>query len=116
LAYYILKISLSAALIVLISELAKRSSFVGALIASISFVSLLAMTWLYIDTRDTVQVIKLSYSIFWLVIPSLIFFIALPALLKNEINFYISLGLSISITVGAYFIMILILKRFNIIL
>ncbi len=68
--YYIFKITITAALIVLISEVAKRCSFIGAILASIPLVSVLAMIWLYIDTKDVTNISSLSISIFWLVIPS----------------------------------------------
>ena len=50
--YYFLKVLISALLIVAISELAKRSSLMGAIFASIPLVSVLAMIWLYIDTQN----------------------------------------------------------------
>lgn len=43
---YTLKIALSAILLVAIAELAKRSSFLGAALASIPLMSLLAFVWL----------------------------------------------------------------------
>ena len=50
--YYLVKIAVTTGLIVIISEVAKRSSLVGAILASIPLVSVLAMIWLYIDTKD----------------------------------------------------------------
>ena len=44
--YTILKVAISAALIVGISEIAKRSSFLGGLLASLPLTSLLAFIWL----------------------------------------------------------------------
>lgn len=43
----ILKIAISAILIFVVAELAKRSSFFGALIASLPLVSIIAMIWLW---------------------------------------------------------------------
>ena len=48
LIYYLTKIAITTLLIVVISEIAKHSSFFGALLASIPLVSVLAMLWLYI--------------------------------------------------------------------
>ena len=112
--YYILKIVITALLIVIISEISKRSTLIGSILASIPLVSVLAMIWLYIDTKDLEKISTLSTSIFWLVIPSLSLFIALPVLLKKEINFYLSLGTSILITVLCYYLIIVILNRFGI--
>ena len=112
--YNIIKILISAILIALISEISKRSTFVGALLASIPIVSVLSMIWLYIDTKSIEKISDLSIGIFWLVLPSLALFILLPILLKNGVNFYVSMLLSIFFTAGCYSLMIFILGFFNI--
>jgi hypothetical protein len=112
--YYIVKVALSAVLIVAISEIAKRSSFIGGLVASLPIVSLLAFVWLYVDTKSLDRVAGLSTSIFWLVLPSLSLFIALPVLLKKTESFYVSLGASIAIMLACYVVMVVALKRLNI--
>jgi hypothetical protein len=112
--YYTLKVLISAVLIVVISEVAKRSSFVGGLIASLPLVSVLAFVWLYVDTKNMERVAALSHSIFWLVLPSLSLFLALPWLLKKTENFYLSLGAAIAITAVLYLVMVLLLRRMNI--
>jgi uncharacterized membrane protein (GlpM family) len=111
--YYALKVIISAILIVAVSELSKRSSFLGAILASIPLVSVIAFIWIYIDTKNIEEISKLSISIFWLVIPSLVLFIALPILLKY-FNFYISLIGSIALTIVSYYLMIYLLEKFNI--
>ena len=111
--YYVIKVLISAVLIVAISELSKRSSLLGAILASIPLVSVMAFIWIYIDTKNVETISKLSYSIFWLVIPSLVLFITLPIFLKY-FNFYISLLGSIFFTIISYYIMIYILQKFNI--
>src|SRR5690349_12496787 len=69
---YIIKLLISAAIIVAVSEVSKRSSLIGGLLASLPLTSFLAMLWLYKDTKDTAKVAALSMSIFWLVLPSLV--------------------------------------------
>lgn len=112
--YYLTKIAITTALIVVISEIAKRSSFVGALLASIPLVSVLAMIWLYVDTKDVAKVSALSTSVFWLVLPSLVLFVSLPILLKQGLNFYFSIGISIGLTALCYWIMVLVLVHYGI--
>ena len=112
--YYLTKIALTTVLIVVISEIAKRSSFVGALLASIPLVSVLAMIWLYIDTKDVAKVSALSTSVFWLVLPSLVLFVSLPILLKLGLNFYFSIGISIGLTALCYWIMVSLLGYYGI--
>lgn len=112
--YYAAKVLITTALIVLISEISKRSTLIGAILASVPLVSVLAMIWLYWDTRDASQVAVLSRSILWLVIPSLVLFVLLPILLERAVNFYVSLAASIGATVVCYYVMIVVLRHFGV--
>jgi len=109
-----IKIAVTAILVVAIAEVAKRSSLLGAVLASIPLTSVLAMIWLYADTGDAEKVAELAGGIFWLVLPSLALFIALPLLLRAGWPFAPSLIASGALTVACYFIMIALLKRFGI--
>lgn len=104
----------TAVLVVLVSEIAKRSSFMGAVLASVPLTSVLAMLWLYMDTGDIGRVSELASSVFWLVLPSLALFVALPVLLAHGINFYLSIGMSIGITAMCYWLMVMVLRNFGI--
>jgi hypothetical protein len=114
LTYYLLKLAITTILIVAISEISKRSSLAGAILASIPLVSVLAMLWLYIDTKDASKVSSLATSVFWLVLPSLALFVSLPLLLKQGLNFYLSMGVSIGITVLCYFVMLAVLNHYGV--
>lgn len=113
-AYYLVKVVVTTLLVVIVSEIAKRSSLVGAILASIPLISVLAMIWLYIDTKDITKVSALSSSVFWLVLPSLALFLILPLLLKQGVNFYLGMGISIAITAICYFLMVAILNFFGV--
>lgn len=112
--YYILKVLLSAIILVVISEISKRSSMAGSILASLPLMSLLAIVWLYIDTKDIQKIAALSGGIFWMVIPSLLFFVLFPILLKKQFNFWLALGISSTAMVLFYFLMIFVLKKFGI--
>ncbi len=109
--YYLVKLFVSAAIIVAVSEISKRSSFLGGLLASLPLVSLLGMIWLYWDTKDVEKVASLSTNIFWLVLPSLSLFIALPIFLRNKFSFFASLSFSTVIMFVCYGITVFILKK-----
>jgi len=112
--YYLIKTLVTALIIVIVSEVAKKSTFIGAVIISIPLTSLLAFIWLYFDTRDYQKVIDLSYSTILLTIPSFAFFIILPVLLKLKQNFAISIFISIIGTAVLYFIFVFFLKKIGI--
>jgi len=110
----IIKFSLSAAILVAVSEIAKRSSLLGGLLASLPLTSLLAFIWLWQDTRDAARVAALSTSILWLVLPSLVLFLVLPALLKRGLNFYSALGVAVVAMLASYGVMLAVLGKFGI--
>ena len=112
--YYLLKLAITTILIVAISEVSKRSTLAGAILASIPLVSVLAMLWLYVDTKDVTKVSSLATGVFWLVLPSLALFVSLPLLLKQGLNFYLSMGVSIGITVLCYFLMLTVLNHYGV--
>ena len=111
--YLILKTLISAIIIVAVSEIAKRYTWTAAIIVSLPMTSLLAFIWLYWDTRDSQKVIELSYSTIVMSLPSFIFFIILPLLLKFKQNFILSIIISIISTAIAYLIFMFIIKKFN---
>ena len=112
-AYYVVKLVVTAALVVAISELSKRSTLAGSLLASVPIVSVLAMIWLYADTRDVAQVAALSRSVFWLVLPSLALFLLLPVLLERGHGFVASLTTSIVATIVVYLAAIYLGRHFG---
>lgn len=112
--YTIFKFGLSAAVIVAVSEIAKRSSLLGGLLASLPLTSLLAFVWLWQDTRDAQKVAALSNSILWLVLPSLVLFLVLPVLLKRGVHFYPALGTAVAAMLVAYGAMVFTLGKFGI--
>ncbi|MBA3026966.1 MAG: DUF3147 family protein [Sulfurimonas sp.] len=113
-AYYITKLIITALLIVLISEIAKRSSLAGAILAAIPLVSILAMTWMYIDTNNSNSPVEFSNRIIWLIAPSITLFLVFPILIKKEFGFYLSMFISILLTVFAYYSVIFVLDKFGI--
>jgi hypothetical protein len=111
---YTIKILLTVAVVVAVSEIAKRSTLWGAALASLPLTSVLALVWLYLDTADTQRVAALSGSIFWLVLPSLALFVLLAYLLRSGWGFWPGLGVACVGTAAAYFGMVWCLGRFGV--
>ncbi|HBF14063.1 MAG TPA: hypothetical protein DDW49_11880 [Deltaproteobacteria bacterium] len=109
--YFLLKVLISSLVIAGISEISKRNTFMGALLASLPLTSLLAILWLYYDTHDIQKINDLCHGIFWIVIPSLAFFLILPCLLKSGVRFGLAMGLSIFLTAIIYNIFIFGIKK-----
>jgi hypothetical protein len=69
--YVIVQALLSGVIIMAISKIDKRSPSLGALVASLPFISMLGMIWLWQDTKDMERLATHASSTFWLVLPSL---------------------------------------------
>ena len=100
--YILIKTILTALIVVGVSEIAKRYTTFAALLAALPLTSILAMIWLYIDTKDSGRIADLSIGIFWLVLPTLCFFLVLPWLLRHQINFWASMLISCVVMILFY--------------
>jgi hypothetical protein len=112
--YLLLKTGITGVIVITISEIAKRSSYFAAILASLPLTSILAFIWMYSDKKDGLAIQQLSYGIFWMVLPSLAFFLLLPAFMKAGLAFYPALILSCMGMVCVYFGYMRLLGVFNI--
>ena len=112
--YILIKTLITAAVVVAVSEIARRSSLFAGLIASIPLVSFLAIIWLYWETKNSQIIVDLSYSIILMIIPSLTFFIVLPFVMKLQSSFVISMIVATVSTIIAYWLFILLLGKFGV--
>lgn len=112
--YLVVKAVISAILIVAVSEIAKRSPALGALIASLPLVSVLGMVWLWRDTQDTARLADHAQATFWYVLPSLPMFLLMPAMLRAGAPFWLALGAGVVITALLYLFMTFMLARFGV--
>ncbi|QOP41820.1 DUF3147 family protein [Sulfurimonas marina] len=112
--YYIVKLLITTVLIVLISEIGKRYSLAGALLAAIPLVSILAMIWMYVDTGSSSSAVEFSQRIVWLIAPSMTLFIAFPILIKKGVGFPLSMLIATTLTIAAYYSVIYVVGKFGI--
>ena len=110
----LMKTLVTAFVITLASEIGKRSTVLGAILASLPLTSVMALTWLYLDTGDTERVSALSTSIFWAVVPSFFFFLSLPWLLRHGVRFAFAMPISCAIMFAGYAGYVLLLRRFGV--
>lgn len=114
-AWLITKYAITAALVVLISEIAKRSDKIGALIAALPMVTVLAMIWLYLEHQPEAKISNHAWYTFWYVLPTLPMFLAFPFLLPR-FGFWASLIISAAVTVACFVLLAAVVKRFGIVL
>ena len=108
---FILKILTSAIMVALIAEIGRRSTLAAAVLASLHVTTVLALVWVYLDTRDAERVAVIAANSFWLILASLAFFVALPVLLRQGLNFFIALLAAMVITIVIYFVCLWVLQR-----
>jgi hypothetical protein len=112
--YLIIKAVLSAIIIVIVAEVAKRYPGTGALIASLPLISVLGMIWLWRDTHDPVRMADHTLATFWYVLPSLPMFLLIPLLLKRGMGFWPALAAGCLLTIVLYLGMMTALRRFGV--
>jgi hypothetical protein len=100
--YLIIKAALSGVIVAAVSEVARRYPVWGGLVASLPLTSLLAMIWLFRDTRDPERVAELSVSTFWFFLPSIPLFIALPLMIRSGVGYWTSMAVSAVGTLALY--------------
>ncbi len=100
-----IKAAISGVLIAAASTLAKRYPGFGALIASLPLVSVLGMLWLWNEKPDAANMAAHAQATFWYVLPSLPMFLAIPAMLRAGVPFYLALALGCALTVVLYLAM-----------
>jgi hypothetical protein len=110
----LLNVALTAVLVSLAVELAKRSPVAGALLVSLPLSSLIALSLLYAGTRDTAKVATMSMGIFWAILPSLLFLLILPPLLRRGWGYWPALGISCLTMLAGYALYVAALRRLGV--
>lgn len=82
-SWIITKYLLTAGVVVIVSELAKRSDKLGGFIAALPLVTILALIWLYIEQQPQEKIANHAWYTFWYVIPTLPMFLVFPILLPK---------------------------------
>jgi hypothetical protein len=102
--FTLVKFLLSAAVIVLVTEAVKRSDKLGALLASLPFVTVISMLWIYHETPAETRLEKVSTHaqlVFWYVLPTLPMFLLFPWL-GRQLGFYGALGAGAALTLALF--------------
>jgi len=112
-AWIITKYFITAAVVVFVSEVAKRSDKLGALIASLPLVTVLALIWLHVEQQPESKLANHAWYTFWYVIPTLPMFLAFPALLPR-LGFWPTLLVCMVATAACFALFALAVRRFGI--
>jgi uncharacterized membrane protein (GlpM family) len=111
--YLIFKYAVTSFLVVLISEIAKRSDKLGGLIAALPIVTVLVLFWLYFEKQSADKIANHAWYTFWYVIPTLPMFLIFPYVIKHY-GFWSAIIISIFITLLSFIAFANITKKFGI--
>lgn len=117
-AKLIFKYLLSAGIITLVSEAVKRSDKAGALLASLPFVSIITLFWVYYESSPEQREQKAAdhmFYIFWYVLPTLPMFLLFPWMQRHW-GFYGALGGSAVLTAALFAVLRTAAGRFGLML
>jgi hypothetical protein len=112
--FLIAKYAFTALVIVIVSEVAKRSDRLGALISSLPFVTVLVMIWLYLENQGREKIAGHAYYTFWYVLPTLPMFLLMPWLLHRGTGFWLSLLLCALLTFACFVLTAVVARRFGV--
>jgi len=109
------KYAITAFMVVLISEAAKRSDRLGGLLAALPLVTIMVLIWMKLEGETSEKISAHAWYTFWYVVPTLPMFILFPFIYQRT-GFWLTLLISCAITVLLFTIWALLLKRFGIML
>ena len=112
-AWVITKYLITAALVVFISEVAKRSDKLGGLVASLPLITVLTLIWLYLERQSETKIANHAYYTFWYVVPTLPMFLVFPYLLPR-LGFWLTMASCVIITMICFAIFAYVVKSFGV--
>src|SRR5688572_12997773 len=111
--WLITKYLLTATVVVVVSEVAKRSDKLGGFIAALPLVTVLALVWLYVEGQPQEKIANHAWYTFWYVVPTLPMFAVFPFLLPR-LGFWPTLLACIVLTVICFGAFAFVVRRFGI--
>jgi hypothetical protein len=113
--WVVIKYLITAAVVVLVSEFAKRSDKLGALVAALPLVTVLTLIWLHLERQPASKVANHAWYTFWYVVPTLPMFLAFPALL-TRFGFWPALAACVVLTGACFVLFAALARKFGIVL
>tara|TARA_B100001093_G_C26231843_1_gene760550 strand:- start:181 stop:531 length:351 start_codon:yes stop_codon:yes gene_type:complete len=97
--FLLTKLFLTSGIIVVITEIAKRSDKFGGLVAALPLTTILIITWMYYEGASSEKLSKhMGYTLFFL-LPTLPMFVVFPYFI-GKFGFYVALMISLVLTVA----------------
>lgn len=111
--WLIAKYFVTALVVVVVSELAKRSDKIGGFVAALPLVTILTLIWLYLEQQPPEKIANHAWYTFWYVVPTLPMFLLFPVLLP-KLGFWLTLIVCVAFTVACFGLFALLVKPWGI--
>jgi F0F1-type ATP synthase assembly protein I len=112
-SWIITKFVVTAVVVVIVSEFAKRNDRLGGFVAALPLVTTLSLIWLFVENQPQQKIANHAWYTFWYVVPTLPMFLVFPYLLPR-LGFWPTLVACIIITVACFGLFAAGLRRFGI--
>jgi F0F1-type ATP synthase assembly protein I len=112
-SWIITKYLITAAMVVAISEIAKRYDRLGGLIAALPLVTILTLVWLHVENQSEQKIGNHAAYTFWYVIPTLPMFLLFPYLLP-KIGFWWTMSTSLALSIACFALLAVAIRPFGI--
>ena len=110
----LVKLLLSAAIIVLVNKVQLVNDRLSALLIALPLTSLVAMIWMHQAGQSPQRLANHAEGTFWFVLPTLPMFLILPWMLRHGWGFWLALAANCLLTVGFFWLTVFVLRRFGI--
>lgn len=111
--YLIVKYLITAGVVVLVSEFAKRSDKLGAFIAALPLVTVLTLIWLYVEQQPNSKIANHAYFIFLYALPTLPMLLLFTFLLP-KVGFVYTLISCVLFTLLVFWLFSMLIKPFGV--
>lgn len=113
-AFDVVKLLLSALIIVLVTRVQEFSDRLSALLIALPLTSLLAMIWMHGGGQAPQRIANHAESTFWFVLPTLPMFLILPWMLRAGWSFWSALVTNCLLTTVLFWVTVVLLRRFGV--
>ncbi|HNY30875.1 MAG TPA: DUF3147 family protein [Fibrobacteria bacterium] len=109
----LVKYLLTAGVVVVVSEAAKRSDRLGGLIGALPIMTVLTLVWLHVEGQSAEKISNHAWYTFWYVLPSLPMFVLFPWAMAR-VGFWGAMGMSVGVTGISFLLLARLVARFGI--
>jgi len=110
----LVKVVVTALIILFVNKIQLVSDRMSALLIALPLTSLIAMIWMHQAGQSTQRIANHAEGTFWFVLPTLPMFLIFPWMLRQGWGFGASLAANCAITIGLFWLMVVVLKRFGV--